>query len=286
MTIRNPIEWSLDQLRTTGRAVGAASQTVYHKEEDVHALLPAVHRITYADLREAIARGLDDFGAYRADVIFISIIYPVVGLVLARVASGYDVLPLLFPLASGFALVGPFAALGLYEMSRRHEQGDKVSWADAFGVFRSPRIAAILTLGLVLMVIFFLWLLAAQLIYDATMGPKPPASVTGFVHDVFYTRAGWAMIGVGIGVGFLFAVLALSISVVSFPLLLDRDVGVDTALYTSIRAVITNPGPMAVWGLIVTGGLVAGSIPVFVGLVIVMPVLGHATWHLYRKVVH
>ena len=93
------------------------------------------------------------------------------------------------------------------------------------------------------------------------------------------------MIVVGVGVGFLFALLVLMISVVSFPLLLDRDVGLSAAIWTSVRVVICNPGPMAIWGLIVTGGLVIGSIPLLLGLIIVMPVLGHATWHLYRAAV-
>ena len=102
---------------------------------------------------------------------------------------------------------------------------------------------------------------------------------------MFTTGAGWALIVVGIGVGFLFAVLVLTISVVSFPMLLDRDVGLFTAVATSVLAVVTNPVPMAVWGLIVAGGLVLGSLPALLGLIVVMPVLGHATWHLYRKVV-
>jgi uncharacterized membrane protein len=101
---------------------------------------------------------------------------------------------------------------------------------------------------------------------------------------VLATPAGWALIGVGVGVGFLFAVLALAISVVSFPLLLDREVGLGTAIGTSFRAVMANPGTMAVWGLIVAAALVVGSIPVFLGLIIVVPILGHATWHLYREV--
>jgi uncharacterized membrane protein len=93
------------------------------------------------------------------------------------------------------------------------------------------------------------------------------------------------MIVGGVGVGFLFALLVLAISVVSFPLLLDRDVGLYGAVSTSIRAVATNPSPMALWGLIVAGGLAIGMLPAFLGLIVVLPVLGHATWHLYRKVV-
>ena len=170
-------------------------------------------------------------------------------------------------------------------MSRRREQGTRITWMDAFGVIRSPGFGAILVLGLVLLAIFLLWLLTANLIYQLTLGPEPPVSLAAFVRDVFTTRTGLEMIVAGVSVGFLFAALVLAISVVSFPLLLDRDVGLSTAVWTSIRAVAANPRPMAVWGLIVAGSLVIGSIPAFLGLIVVMPVLGHATWHLYRKVV-
>jgi uncharacterized membrane protein len=152
-------------------------------------------------------------------------------------------------------------------------------------VISSPAFGAILVLGLLLLAVFLFWLLVANLIYEVTLGPKPPASIAAFARDVFTTSQGWTMIVVGMGVGFLFALLVFAISVVSFPLLLDRDVGLGTAISTSIGAVAANPGPMAVWGLIVAGGLVIGSIPAFLGLIFVLPVLGHATWHLYRKVV-
>jgi uncharacterized membrane protein len=285
MTIRNPVEWGWEALHDAAVAVGAAGRAVLHVQDQRLAPAPVVRRITLEDLGEALARGLEDFGAYRTDVIFVCLIYPVVGLVLIRLAFGYDMLPLLFPLASGFTLVGPVAAVGLYEMSRRREQGQAISWADAFGVVRSPAFGAIAVLGLLLLVIFGVWLGVAWGIYAATLGPAPPASIGAFAHDVFTTAAGWEMIVIGFGVGFLFAVLVLSISVVSFPLLLDRDVALSTAIRTSLQAVGENPLPMAVWGLIVAGGLVLGSIPVFLGLIVVMPVLGHATWHLYRRAI-
>jgi uncharacterized membrane protein len=283
--IRNPAEWAVDQLTTAEHALERAGHSLRRPAETRYEPLPTVRRIELADLRDVLARGLSDFGTYRTDVIFVCIIYPVAGLVLARLAFGYDMLPLLFPLVSGFALIGPVAAVGLYEMSRRREEGVDISWADAFGVVRAPAFGAILVLGLLLLAIFLLWLAAAYAIYLVTLGPEPPASIGTFVRDVFTTGAGWALIVVGCGVGFLFALLVLTISVVSFPLLLDRDVGLYTAVGTSVRAVLVNPVPMAAWGLIVAGGLVIGSIPVLLGLIFVMPVLGHATWHLYRKVV-
>jgi uncharacterized membrane protein len=282
--IRHPLEWGADQLKTANMAVERASHSL-RSPADADAALPAVRKIEVADLMDVLASGLRDFGAYRTDVIFLCIIYPLAGLLLAFLAFGYDMLPMLFPLASGFALIGPVAAVGLYEMSRRREQGIDITWADAFGVVSAPAFGAILVLGLILLAIFLLWLAAAYAIWLVTLGPVPPASIGAFVHEVLTTGAGWTMIVVGVGVGFLFALVVLAISVVSFPLLLDRDVGLYTAVATSVRTVLTNPGPMAVWGLIVAGGLVLGSLPVLLGLIIVMPVLGHATWHLYRKVV-
>jgi uncharacterized membrane protein len=276
----------MDQLRAANLALGQTGHALRRPEEARHAPLPAVRRIEVADLKDVLARGLGDFAAYRTDVLFLCIIYPVAGLVLAWLAFGYDLLPLLFPLASGFALIGPVAAVGLYEMSRRREQGVAITWADAFGVVQAPAFGAVVVLGLVLLAIFLLWLAAAYGIYLATLGPEPPASISSFVRDVLTTGAGWALIVVGVGVGFLFAVLVLMIGAVSFPLLLDRgDAGLYAAVATSIHAVVANPVPMAAWGLIVAGGLVLGSLPALLGLVIVMPVLGHATWHLYRKLV-
>ena len=285
MHIRNPVEWWVDQWRVAGSALESIGEAGRRARETADPRLPAVRRIGAADIRAVLAKGLDDFAASRTDIIFLTLIYPIAGLVLARLAFGYDMLPLLFPLVSGFALVGPVAGIGLYEMSRRREQSLSVSWADAFGVVHSPAFGSNVLLGLVLLTIFLLWLAVANVVYNLTLGPEPPVSIAAFAHDVFTTHRGWAMILIGIGVGFLFALLVLAISVVSFPLLIDRDVDVDTAVRTSVRSVIANPGPMALWGLIVAAGLVIGSLPAFLGLIVVMPVLGLATWHLFRRVV-
>lgn len=283
-TIRNPLEWGADQIQNAARHAEATGRSL--AGDDVgEALSPTIRPISPADLREVLEKGVADFRACRSDVIFLCLIYPLVGLILARFAFSYDMLPLLFPLASGFALLGPAAAVGLYEMSRKRERGEAVSWADALSVLRAPSFGTIVVLGLILLGLMVLWLVAAQLIWLATLGPEPPASISAFLGQVFGTAAGWAMIVVGIAVGALFAVTALAISVVSFPMLVERDVGLGTAIATSVRAVLRNPLAMGAWGLIVAVALVAGTIPLFLGLVVAMPVLGHATWHLYRKVV-
>lgn len=246
---------------------------------------PNVRRIGTADLMDALAKGLDDFKAMPTHVVFLCLIYPIVTLIFARTYAGYEVLPLVFPLLAGYTLIGPLVATGMYELSRRREEGLDISRGHAFDVFRSPSIRAIATLGVVLMAIYFAWLSAAWAIYEANFGNAAPASIEEFARQVFTTPAGWTLIIGGSGVGFLFAVVVLTLSVVSFPMLLDRDVGVMTAMQTSVRAVLANPITMAIWGLIVAVALLIGSLPLFVGLSVVMPVLGHATWHLYRKVV-
>ena len=246
---------------------------------------PQIRAIQPIDLKDALVRGCSDFVAMPTHIMFLCVIYPIVGLVLARLALGYDVLPLLFPLMTGFVLIGPFAAIGLYELSRRREQGLEACWTDAFDVLGSPSFAAIAALGFLLMLIFIFWLAAADWIYLATFGNKPVASVADFLGEVLSTSSGWKLIVLGNGMGFLFALLALSISAVSFPLLLDRNVGVATAILTSVRLVCGSPVTMSLWGLIVAGLLVIGSLPFFIGLAVVMPVLGHSTWHLYRRAV-
>lgn len=286
-TIRNPIEWGGAQLVSAAHAAEAVGHSIDHMRDTAHSPAPAIRRIGVSDILQSVRQGFSDFEAYRSDVIFLCATYAVIGVVLARLAFGSDMLPLLFPLASGFAIVGPLAAVGLYEMSLRREQGAEVGWANAFDVLKAPAIGGIAALGLMLIALFLVWLLAAWLIFQVTLAPTlpGPVDIETFVLAVLLTPPGQEMIVMGIGVGFVFALLAMMLSVVSFPLLLDRDTGLDTAIGTSFRAVLANPGPMALWGLIVAALLVAGTALVFVGLMVAVPVLGHSTWHLYRKLI-
>ncbi|MGI9423136.1 MAG: DUF2189 domain-containing protein [Hyphomicrobiaceae bacterium] len=247
--------------------------------------LPVVRSVGLDDLRDAIIKGVDDFRAMPTHVVFLCLIYPIVGLLIGRFAFGYNVIPLLYPVAAGFALVGPIAAIGLYELSRRRELGLDTSWIHAVDVFRSPSLPAIGLMGGLLLLIFILWVSVAHSLYVSTFGYAEPSSLYAFAEQVFTTPEGHLLIVAGNAIGFVFALAVLMVSVVTFPLLLDRNVGAAAAMLTSIRAVVKNPVTMAAWGLFVACALAIGSLPLFFGLAIVMPILGHATWHLYRKVV-
>ncbi|MGZ5988888.1 MAG: DUF2189 domain-containing protein [Rhizomicrobium sp.] len=244
-----------------------------------------IRTIGLSDLYRALQLGWEDFKAVPSHAIILCVIYPVLGLVLARAVFGYAVLPLLFPIAAGFALVGPFAALGLYELSRRRELGDQPSAWDALEVLRSPSFSAMLGLGTLLLALFVTWVATAQTIYVSVFGYGGASGFEEFVRRVLTTSQGWWLIGVGCGVGFLFALVALCVAAVSFPLMLDRHAGALEAMVTSLRVVGHNPVTMAAWGLIVAALLAIGSLPFFLGLAIVIPLLGHATWHLYRAAV-
>jgi uncharacterized membrane protein len=247
--------------------------------------LPRVRAISPWELVDVLAKGFEDFRAMPTHVIFLSVIYPITGVIGASATLGYGLLPLLYPMAAGFALIGPFAAIGIYELSRRREQGLDTTWTHAFDLLQADSFRAILALGLILLAIFGVWIGVAQAIYVAHFGYAAPESIGGFVWQVLTTEAGHRMILIGNGVGFLFALVAFAISVVAFPLLIDRNISATAAAATSIKAVLRNPLTMALWGLIVAAALFIGSLPLFVGLAVVIPVLGHSTWHLYRKVV-
>ncbi len=280
-TIGNPLSWAAEATFGAGRgAAGATDALRGHTDTP-----PAVRRLGNDDLRMALRRGIEDFGALRSDVIFLILIYPIIGMVLALTAFHMARLPMLFPLAAGFTLLGPVVATGLYEMSRQREATGHAGWGAAFSVIRAPVIVPVIVLGGVLMGLFLAWMFAASVIYNATLGPEPPTSVTGFIGDVLTTGPGWAMAVLGMAVGAVFAAIALAFSLTAFPMLIDRRASLPVAMLTSLRVVRENPRVAATWGLIVAVAMVLGTLPLFLGLVIVLPVLGHATWHLYRAAV-
>ena len=283
--IGNPMSWAIGQVRNAGGYMSDVAEAVQSDAAGLTVDQIEVRTLHLSDLRTALRKGWDDVLAFRSDVMFVCLIYPVVGAILALLAFQGNQIQLLFPVLSGFALAGPVAAVGLFEMSRRREKGLPVNWLAYIDVMKSPKVGAVAVLALFHLVIFLAWIMAANLIFDVTLGPQVLGSMSGFMAAVFGSTAGWALIGTGMVVGFGFAVAVLAISVVSFPLLLDRKVGVITAILTSVKVARANPVPIATWGLIVAGLLALGSVPALLGLVLVMPLLGHATWHLYRRAV-
>jgi len=245
----------------------------------------AVRRIGPDDLKDALRKGFQDFWAMPSHLAFLCLLYPLIGIFFAGLAFGNNMLPLLFPLMSGFALVGPIAAVGLYELSRRRERGEEVHWRDMTDVLRSPSIGSIAALGVLLTVIFLFWLTVAQGLYQSLFGWHAPDSMLAFVNEVLTTRNGWLLIILGNLIGAVFSAVVFTLGVFSFPLLLDRDVGAVVAIQTSVKAVLANPRTMALWALTVAVALFIGFLPLFIGLAVVLPVLGHATWHLYRKTI-
>ena len=246
---------------------------------------PVVRRISAADIAEALGQGLRDFQAMPLYGLAFGALYAAGGIAIVLCLTAFGMIYLAYPLAAGFALIGPFIAIGLYEMSRRRERGEQATAWDALEVTRSPSFGAMLGLGVLLLALFVTWVATAQAIYIAAFGYAGATSLSDFAQRVLTTPQGWWLIVVGCGVGFLFALVALCISVVSFPLMLDRHASAGDAMVTSLRAVARNPVPMAAWGLIVALLLVAGTLPAFLGLAVVIPLLGHATWHLYRETI-
>ncbi|KAB2672669.1 DUF2189 domain-containing protein [Ochrobactrum sp. LMG 5442] len=252
---------------------------------DQTAFYPEVKRIQMADVFDALRLGFDDFWAKPSHYVFLCLIYPLAGLFITYWSTNANALPLLFPLMSGFALIGPVAALPLYEMSRRREEKMDTSWRRAFDVSRSPALPSIVAVGSFLFAIFIAWLLVAQNLYVHYFGPMPPESFSMLINQVSSTEEGRSLIFAGCGIGFLFAIVVLCLTIVTFPMLLDQDCGAAAAIATSLRVVWRNPLEALLWAAIVTAMLVVGFATMFAGLAVVLPILGHATWHLYRKTV-
>ncbi len=247
--------------------------------------VPAVRRLQPSDVDVSLRQGWDDFTHKRGEILLLALIYPVAGLVACVAAFGGDFAMLAFPLAAGLSLMGPAVAAGFYRIACLREAGEEATWSHFLDVWRGRAAIPLLLLTLGLFVLFMAWLAVAWAIYGATLGREPYAGFGDFVQRLLTTPQGWALIVVGNAAGFVFAALALAASAVSFPMVVDRDVDPLTAVRTSLEAAKANPQVFARWGAMVGVLLVAGSIPLFVGLAIVLPVLGYATWHLYTRAV-
>ena len=254
-----------------------------HAYADTTEIDIAVRAISIGDVFDALSKGAADFWRHPSHYLFVALVYPLVGIVIAVWSAEGSTFPLLYPLATGFALVGPIAAIGLYELSRRRELGEDDSPRHALEVLNHPSIGAMILVGLLLAIVFTLWIASAGAIYEAHFPTNPPATLMALLNETFTTARGWSLLIWGNAVGLIFALIVLATTAIAFPLLVDKGGTAARAVTTSLQAFRTNPIPMLVWGVLVAVILLVASIPLFVGLTIALPILGHATWHLYRK---
>ena len=249
------------------------------------AVLPDVRQITTADLQWALSEGWKDFRDKRGDLIFAGFLYPVICILAVVITFNDPLLPLFFPLIAGISIAGPAVASGFYELARRREEGADSTWWHFLDPLRGRSRTPLIMLTFGLAVLFIGWLFAAYLIYDLTFGATAPMRVGDLFGRLFSTPEGWAMIVAGNLAGFAFAIATLVFSVVSFPMVVDKPVDAETAVRTSLKAVRRNPWPVAGWGLRVAALLALGTIPLGIGLAVILPWLGYSTWHLYTRLV-
>lgn len=247
--------------------------------------LPSVNTIAWADVRAAIAAGWEDFRAAPLMGAFFGAVYALGGIAVFLVLRYLGTPWLIIPFAIGFPLLGPFAAVGLYEISRRRERGEPLAWRPILTVVLDQANRQIGWMSLVILFIFWIWIYQVRLLLALFLGLQSFSSLSAFLDVVFYTPEGNLFLLIGTCVGGVLAFILFASTVISMPLLLDRDLDFVTAMIVSFQAVFQNLRPMLGWALLVGGLTVLALLPLFLGLVIVMPVLGHATWHLYRKVI-
>jgi uncharacterized membrane protein len=268
---------------TTDADLGAADAP--REEAERRAYEPVVRTITQDDVRAALSEGLSDFRAAPQYGLFFGAVYALGGmaLVLLTVYSGMGYLA--YPLAAGFALIGPFVAVGLYEVSRRRETGEPLAFGPVLGVVFGQSKRELGWMAFVTLFVMIMWMYQVRLLLAIILGYQSFATLGDFLTVVFTTPEGLLFLAIGNVVGALLSAALFSLTVVSFPLLLDRDVDFITAMITSVKAVLTNPKPMLGWAAFIVATLILAIVPFFLGLLIVLPTLGHATWRLYRRVV-
>ena len=273
-------------LRTPPETREEVAAKVAEEQDDAASPGPiSIRTIGLDQLLPALKEGFDDLRELRTDQITIAVLFPLAGLAVAGVVADRALLPFLFPAASGFALIGPLATLWYAALSRGRELWGEDAASHPLHLFFGPRGRSLRMLGGVAILLFLLWLAVAGIIYHVTLGTSSEEPRAFFLTRVLTTSAGWEMIVIGCGAGIVFALVAVAIGCVSFPLALDKPVTAIEAIRISMSAMAKNPLFMLGWGVVIVVGLVVGAIPGLLGLAVTLPILGHATWHVYRRIV-
>jgi uncharacterized membrane protein len=247
--------------------------------------MPKVNKITVNDVIDAFAAGLADFRRAPVYGLAIGAFFALGGLFVVLSAAALNMSYLSYPAAAGFVLIGPFAAVGLYEVSRRLQNGEELSWSRIFGTMWAQKGRELSWMAFVVLFIQIMWMYQVRLLLALFLGFRSFASFDEFLTQVISTPEGLMFLAVGHVVGAILSLILFSLTVVSFPLLMEEDRDFITAMITSVRAVFTSPVPMIGWAFVVTAVLIVSMAPAFLGLVVSLPILGHTTWHLYKKCV-
>jgi len=243
---------------------------------------PVIRSITAEDVYAALGAGWQDFRAVPRYGLFFGGVYAFFGIAIFVTLLAVDWPAWILPFAVAFPLVGPFVAVGLYEVSRRRESGQRLDWPEVIGAVWRKRDSQIPTMAFIVLAGFFLWMWAASMLVILFLGRL---GAYGDLDVILGSSNGIALVVIGTIVGAVIAFLLFAVTVVSLPMLVDHDIDFVTAMVNSFNAVRQNLQPMLHWAWIVAGILFVGMLPLFLGLVVALPVLGHATWHLYRRVV-
>jgi uncharacterized membrane protein len=247
--------------------------------------IPKVRALTANDLADAFKAGVHDFAAKPLFGLAIGLACALFGIAIVACIMWLDIPWMIYPFAIGFPLAGPFLAVGLYEVSRRLSTGEPVTAGAVISRMWAQRGRELSWMAFVVLFVLWVWIYQVRLLMALFLGMRGLSTLPGFIKLVTTTPEGLLFLGVGHIVGAVLATILFSITVVAIPLLMERELDIVTAMITSVKAVLASPVVMIGWGLLVTLAVIIASLPLFLGLVIVLPVLGHTTWHIYKKAV-
>ncbi|CUH49620.1 DUF2189 domain-containing protein [Ruegeria atlantica] len=249
------------------------------------AAMPQINRVTTSDITASLKAGFSDFLARPFMSGFFGLFYAVFGILMVWSLVWLGKIWMIIPAIVGFPLVAPFAAAGLYEMSRRLQNGERFGWSEILTVMANQRKREMGWMAFVTLFIFWVWIYQIRLWLAITLQNASFSDFEGFLNIVFFTPQGWTFLAIGTCVGAFLSAVLFSVTVVAMPMLLDRETNFVSAMLTSLRVVAESPGVMLTWAAIISVTVLLSLVPAFLGLIFTLPILGHTTWHLYQRAV-